>query len=923
MTHAKTFYIIDGMSYIFRAFFALPPLTNSKKFPTGAIYGFNNMLLKLMREKKPDYLAVVFDRPEPTHRKIKYQEYKAQREAAPEDLVKQIEPIKNIVRAHQVPLLEMAGYEADDIIATLAKRFAKQGIHVYVVSGDKDLMQLIHDHVCMYDPMKDKIIREPEVVEKFGVKPNQVRDLLALMGDSSDNIPGIAGIGPKTAATLLNQYHTLDGVYQHVEELKGKQKEKMEQGKDAAYLSQDLATLHDNLDLNYSLDDFKAVFVGAGLPRPDQLKQLYQEYDFHKLLQEISVGASASGGRPPIAGGADRRALGIGGTRGAEPVTPPLQLEWNYDKYELIDTLTKWQQLYQKLQNQKEFALDTETDSLNFISAKLVGISFALAEGEAYYLPLAHQQKTEVSLAAIRKDLTIILINPKIGKIFQNYKYDAHILKNIGMDILGLSMDTMIASYLLDPASEHNMDYLASRYFQHQTIKYKVVTEGKKDFSEVDLATAKNYSCEDADVTLRLHHQFKPMIEQENLNKVLYDIELPTSKVLLKMERAGILLDEPYLKKLSHQYQKQLIEIEAHIYQLAGSHFNIQSPKQLGKILFEDLKLPVIKKTKTGCSTDVEVLETLSTQHELPAKILAYRSLAKLLSTYIDALPLQINPQTGRVHTTYQQTIAETGRLSSVNPNLQNIPIRTEDGRKIRAAFIAAPGCYLLSADYSQIELRLLAHFSEDPHLMVSFAKNEDVHKLTASKIFGVALNQVTHEQRAVAKTVNFGVIYGQSPFGLSKQLGISQSDAKKYIDQYFLEYPGVQVYRKKILDLAKQELEVRTLFSRRRKVLEMASPNQMLRGMAERLAFNTVLQGTAADLMKLAMIHLDEALEQAQLKTKILLQVHDELVLEVPEAELQQVQQLTKKYMENVFPLKVPLQVNIGFGKNWDEAHS
>jgi len=882
----KILYLIDGSSFIFRAYFALPKLTNSKGFPTSAIYGFNNMLQKLIREKNPHYLGVVFDRPEPTFRKEAFAAYKAQREEMPGELAQQIPYIKKLVEAWNLTCLELPGFEADDIIGTLAKRFTD--IPMVVVTGDKDLMQLVDKRVSLYDPMKDKNIGEKEVLEKFGVSPQRVIEVLGLAGDTSDNIPGVQGIGPKTAANLIQTYGNIEAVYANLDKIKGKQKERLEQDKAKAFLSKKLATLHTDVPLTCTLDALE-----RKPPHEEQLQALYQEFEFTRLLQN----------------------------------TPPKPSSDSFEQlpkanYHLVDSEPLLTKLIEQLTRAKNFSFDTETDSLVALQANLVGLSFAVAPGEAYYLPVGHHTSQPLKLKETLEQLKPLFANPDLTKVAQNFKYDAHVLMNYGIEVRGLSMDTMIASYLLDPASSHSLDFLAQHFLNHRNIPFSQVVPKTKTFADVELNLAKDYSCEDADVTLRLSQLFVEKLPQEQLTSMLHDIELPTTYVLLKMERAGIKIDIDFLQGLKQEYQQKLTQIETEIFQLAGTHFNIQSPKQLGKILFETLTLPTQKKNKTGFSTDVSVLEELAKIHPLPQKILDYRSLAKLISTYIDALPQQVNPHTGRVHTTYNQTIAETGRLSSTDPNLQNIPIRTEEGRKIRRAFITEPGWVLLSADYSQIELRILAHLSEDPELLSAFQQNLDVHRLTAAKIFNIDPQTVTNEQRAIAKTVNFGVIYGQTPYGLSSQLKIPQSEAKLYIDQYFQKYQKVKTYRDQVLMTARQTKEVRTLLGRRRHVPDIEHRNQALRQMAERFAFNTVLQGTAADIIKLAMIRLDQKLTSTQSQAGLLLQVHDELVVESPQAEIPQVKEMIREAMEGVYPMKVALKVSIGVGPNWDEAH-
>jgi len=886
MAKEPTVYIIDGSSYIFRAYFAIRALSNSKGLPTNATLGFTQMILRLIKDEDPKNLVMVFDSKEPTFRKKKYQQYKANREVPPEDLVPQFDYIKKVTRALNIPLLEKPGFEADDIIATLVRKVLPRKAKAVIVSGDKDLMQLVNDDVVMLDTMKGKRTGVQGVLEKFGVAPDKVIDVQALAGDSSDNVPGVPGIGPKTASQLIQEFGSLDGVYENLDSLKGKKKENLEENKEQAYLSQWLVTLTDQVPLDITFEQ-----MARQAPKKEECRKLFEELEFHRLLESF--------GKPS-------EALSRKG-------------------YQLINKPDTFKKFLSKLKSAKLFSFDTETTSLEISQAKLVGLSIGIKAGEAYYLPVGHQTgESQLELGPTLEALKPILENPKIGKVAQHFKYDAGVLQRYGIQVRGLQCDTLLASYLLDPAGSHKLDFLSQKYLNHKMISFEEVTGKKKDgdFSQVSLEKASDYSGEDSDVTLQLGEIFSQKLKKENLQKILIELEQPLSEILLKMEVWGVLIDKRFLEKLQKEFSTRLQDSEKEIYKLAGEEFNIQSPKQLGVILFDKLDLPVVKKTKTGNSTDVEVLTVLSAQHDLPREILNYRSLAKLKSTYIDALLTQMDVKTGRVHTHYNQSVAETGRLSSTNPNLQNIPIRTEDGAKIRQAFIAEPGFILVSADYSQIELRVVAHLSGDAVLLKAFAQGDDVHRITAAGIFGVEEKKVTPEMRASGKTLNFAVIYGQTPFGLSNQLGVSQKEAKQYIENYFEKYKGVRKFRDQVLEEARQKGEVRTLMGRRRFVPDIHSKNFGARSFAERIAFNSVVQGTAADIIKKAMIAIDGEMVGEGLKSRMLLQVHDELVFEVKTSEMTKMRKLIKKNMEGVVKFKVPLTVEIGEGQNWAEAH-
>ncbi len=898
----KRLFLIDASGYIFRAYYAIRPLSNSKGLPTNALYGFTTMLLKLLEDQKPDLVGVVFDVARKTFRNDLYPAYKANRSEPPADLVPQFPYFRKIVKALSLPVLELANYEADDVIGTIACQMEKKEIETIVVSGDKDLMQLVDDSIYIYDPMKDKWIREPEVVERFGVPPNQVIDILGLAGDTSDNIPGVPGVGEKTAMKLVQEYGPIESIIENAAKIPGKLGEKIREHAAQAILCKKLATVMKEVPITYDLETFH-----RNKPHADELKTLFEELEFKKLLVDLTEPSSST----------------------STPASPAPKLSAN--EYCLVQTEEKLDFVVSRLSTLQKFSFDTETTSIDALQAKLVGISLGLGNGESYYLPIGHtaslfsNHEPQLSLAMVREKLKPVFENKNIAKVAQNAKYDLHVLNHHGIQVYGVSEDTLIASYLIDPDSRHNLDILAQHYLNHQTIKYEDVTgTGKKQisFAEVALDKARDYSCEDADVTLRLHDILSPLLAAHDLEKVYRNIEIPLIEVLQKMEGHGVLLDVAFLKRTSDDYGVRLQQVEEEVYEKAGKRFNLGSPKQLAQILFEDLKLPVVRKTKTGYSTDVDVLTELAKVHEVPRLLMTHRSLSKLKSTYLDALISLVHPETGRVHTTFNQTIAASGRLSSSDPNLQNIPIRSEEGKKIREAFIAAEGCVLMSADYSQIELRLLAHFSKDPVLVKAFEDDLDIHRATASRIFNVPESDVTSNMRSVGKTVNFAVLYGQGAYSLSQQLEVSVSEAEKYIRNYFEEYASVSQLKETILAEAVQKKETRTLFGRLRKCPEINSSNKNVRAMTERTAFNTVFQGSAADLIKKAMIDIHHEISEKFPSAKMLLQVHDELVFEVEDKDVVPFKSCIKALMENVEKLAVPLRVDVGVGKNWAEAH-
>ncbi len=883
------FYIIDGNSYIYRAFYAIRGLSTSSGLPTNAVFGFANMLLKVVKEKNPEFLAVVFDPKGPTRRHLEFKDYKAHRPPMPIDLVPQIPYIHRLVDAFRIPVFIQEGQEADDVIATLARKAEAQRMDITIVTGDKDILQLIGPHIRVYDTLKEKVYESKDVEERFGVPPDRVVEIMGLMGDASDNIPGVPGIGEKTAQTLIKEYGTIENLLARADEIKRpKLRESLREFAHIARLSRELALLRSDVPLDVDYERLK-------MKPPDSaaLLGLLKELEFTALLKYVAL----------------------------EP-----DQEATYITILEESTL---QSLLHALSTAEEFCFDTETTSLDPLQAELVGISFSLTHHKAYYLPLGHkypgapnQITTDHALTALKP----LMENPAIKKIGQNIKYDLLVLSNYAIAVQGISFDTMIASYLLNPGKpSHGLDAIALEYLNYKTITYAEVTgTGKKQisFSAVDVKTATRYSGEDADIALRLKQKLAQMLQEQNLDKLFRELEMPLMEVLADMERAGVKIDPIVLNAISHKLEREINNIEIIIYELAGMTFNINSPKQLAEILFGKLQLAPQKKTKTGFSTNVDVLEELAHIHPLPAEILKYRTLAKLKSTYVDALPAMINPRTGRLHTSLNQTVTATGRLSSSDPNLQNIPIRTDLGREIRRAFIAEPGASLLSADYSQVELRILAHLSGDTALIKTFQEDEDIHTRTASEIFSLAPEEITSEMRRKAKAVNFGIIYGISAFGLAQDIGVSNNEAKRYIDSYFSRYPRVREFINQIISDAKTKGYVTTLFGRRRFIPEIASSTAAVRSFGERTAVNTPIQGTAADLIKLAMINIQSELKQRKLRSQMILQVHDELVFEVPDDEIETMKQLVKEKMEGALALSIPIKVDMGVGKNWDEAH-
>jgi len=892
MTKDKTIYLIDGTAYIHRAYHAIRGLANSKGLPTNAVFGFTRMLIKLMEDRSPEYIGMFFDAKGPTFRHEMYKEYKANRPSMPEDMAVQIPYIKKVTAAFNLPIIEMQGYEADDLIGTLARRAEKKGYHVVMVTGDKDFMQLVTGRTAIWDPMKENTIDLETIREKFGVEPHQMVDVQGLSGDTTDNIPGVPGIGPKTALELVKTYHSMQELYKKLDTItKKKQRENLENFRDQAFLSRELVTINTAVPVDMELAAFKVT-----APDKKKLAELYKNLEFRQLQQSV-----------------------------------PEQADLSQKDYQAVMDMDGLSKLISQLENSGRFALDTETTSTDPMQAKLVGLSFATEADRAFYIPCAHNYlgaPQQLDLQKVLAQLKPVLENPAIKKIGQNIKYDWMVLVRHGIDLQGVTFDTMLASYLLNPSKRaHNLDQIALDFLDHKTITYtQVAGKGKNalTFSQVPVDKAIPYACEDADITLMAYEVLMPGLKELNLTELMETVEMPLVPVLMRMEMRGTGIDVDRLHELSKSFKQALDALEGSIHGLAGETFNINSSRQMGRILFEKLQLPVQKKTKkkTGYSTDVNVLTALAEYHELPALILKHRTLAKLKSTYADALIELVNPDTGRIHTSYNQTVAATGRLSSSNPNLQNIPIRTEEGRKIRQAFIPRKDWHLVSADYSQVELRILAHCSADEILIKAFQNDEDIHTRTACEVFQIDPESMTAELRRQAKAINFGIIYGMSAFGLSRQLDISNKMAKTYIDHYFARYRGVKRFMDQTITDARKTCRTSTLLGRIRLLPDIESKNVMVRQAAERTAINTPIQGSAADLIKLAMIKVDAALTEKNLAAAMLLTVHDELVFEVPPDELEAVTGLVREIMEGVWELKVPLKVNVACGKNWDQAH-
>ena len=892
---SKPLILVDGSSYLYRAFHAMPSFNNSQGFPTGAVYGVVNMLKKLLNDYNPEQIAVVFDAKGKTFRDDMYEQYKANRSAMPTDLVLQVEPIHEAVRALGLPIIMVEGVEADDVIGTLAKAAAAAGQSTLISTGDKDLAQLVDQHITLVNTMTGSVLNPQTVPEKFGIPAELIIDYLALVGDSIDNVPGVPQVGPKTAVKWLQQYGSLDNIVTHAHEIKGKVGETLRNSFSQLELSKRLVTIKLDVPLEVTFDNLK-----RNEPDKNTLLKIYQKMEFKSWLNEL--------------------------------------LEKNVDQnsqqkhlaYETVTTEKQFDSWLKKLSQAELFAFDTETTSLEYMNARIVGVSFAIEPGKAAYVPLAHDYDnapTQLKLEDVLQKLKPILENPAIKKVGHNIKYDMEVLANHDIHLQGIAFDTMMHSYILDSSSNtHDMDSMALKYLGWRTIRYEdVAGKGAKQisFNQVTLEKAAPYASEDADVTLQLHQKLWPKLSGQTGLKHIYEkIEVPLIGVLARMERHGVYVDAAKLQAQSVELEQRLVEIEAAAYDMAGTAFNLNSPKQLQEILFSKLQLPVLQKTPTGQpSTADPVLQELAMDYPLPKLIIEYRSLSKLITTYTKKLPEQINQTTGRIHTSYNQTGAATGRLSSSDPNLQNIPVRMAEGRRIRQAFLAAPGHKIISADYSQIELRIMSHISEDPALLNAFERNLDIHQSTAAEVLGIPLEQVTSEQRRSAKAVNFGIIYGMSAFGLAKQLGIERHEAQDYIDKYFARYPRIKEYMENTRAQAHSTGYVETLSGRRLYLPDINSSQIMRQRGAERAAINAPLQGTAADIIKRAMISLDQWIHDKNIDARMIMQVHDELVFEVADNEVVRLIDTIREHMMKAAELKVPLLVSIGVGDNWDAA--
>ncbi|OKB65246.1 DNA polymerase I [Serratia marcescens] len=922
--------LVDGSSYLYRAYHAFPPLTNSAGEPTGAMYGVLNMLRSLLLQYQPSHVAVVFDAKGKTFRDELFAEYKSHRPPMPDDLRAQIEPLHSMVKAMGLPLLVTPGVEADDVIGTLALEAEKAGHAVLISTGDKDMAQLVTPNVTLINTMNNTILGPQEVCDKYGIPPALIIDFLALMGDSSDNIPGVPGVGEKTAQALLQGIGGLDALYGNLDSIatlsfRGAKTmaAKLEQNKEVAYLSYKLATIKTDVEL-----DLTCAELTVSAPDVDTLQQLFKQYEFKRWLADVEAGVWLE----------SKKGAGVKATAAAKPAAvaeapkAPAEAKLSQDGYiTILDeaTFTDW---LARLKKAEVFAFDTETDGLDTLTANLIGLSFAIAPGEAAYLPVAHDYldaPAQLDRAYVLEALKPLLEDEKALKVGQNLKFDMSLLARYGIEMRGIAYDTMLESYVLDSVGgRHDMDSLADRYLGHKTITFEEIAgKGKNQltFNQIALEQAAPYAAEDADVTLQLHLAMWPQLKQSaELLTVFNEIEMPLLPVLSHIERTGVLIDPAILSAHSQELAKRLAELEAQAHELAEEPFNLASTKQLQAILYEKQKLPVLKKTPGGApSTNEEVLAELALDYPLPKVILEYRGLAKLKTTYTDKLPLMINPVSGRVHTSYHQAVTATGRLSSSDPNLQNIPVRNDEGRRIRQAFIAPEGYRIVAADYSQIELRIMAHLSQDEGLLKAFAEGKDIHRATASEVFGVPLDKVTGEQRRSAKAINFGLIYGMSAFGLARQLGIPRGEAQRYMDLYFERYPGVLDYMERTRQQASEQGYVSTLDGRRLYLPDVRSSNAMRRKAAERAAINAPMQGTAADIIKRAMIEVDAWLQgQEQPLVRAIMQVHDELVFEVHESVIEEASQRIRQLMEGSMTLAVPLKVDVGVGMNWDEAH-
>jgi DNA polymerase-1 len=919
MTEKAPLILVDGSSYLYRAFHALPPLTNSKGLPTGAVKGVINMMRRLQKDYPNSTTAVIFDAKGKTFRDDIYSDYKANRPPMPDELRSQIQPIHDVIRAMGMPLISIEGVEADDVIGTYAVQATEKKQPVVISTGDKDIAQLVNEHISLVNTMTDTELDREGVIAKFGIPPELIIDFLALLGDKSDNIPGVPGVGEKTALGLLQGLGGLDSIYQRLEEVETlsfrgakTMAAKLEEHRELAYLSYQLATIKTDVEVELAVDE-----LANQAADKDKLLSLFIDLEFKTWINELSGDVAPAQSKPV--------------SPDVEANSQPSVVAPSTINYETLLDQQQFSNWLQKLQNSQLIAVDTETTSLDYMVADLVGISVAVEAGEAAYIPFGHDYlgvPQQLSRDTVLEAIKPILEDPKIKKVGQNLKYDASVLAQHGIDLTGIAYDTMLESYVINSvATRHDMDSLAQHYLDQSTTSFtEIAGKGASQltFNQIALEQAGPYAAEDADITLRLHQALWPQVKAELPLKTLFEeIELPLIKVLSRIERTGALVDDTLLFQQSQELAERLAELETQAWELAGQQFNLASPKQLAEILFTKLDIPVIKKTAKGApSTKEEVLQELALDYPLPKVLLEHRGLAKLKSTYTDKLPTMINPTTKRIHTSYHQAGTATGRLSSSDPNLQNIPIRTTEGRRVRQAFIAPEGHRLIAADYSQIELRIMAHLSGDKNLLKAFEQGQDVHRATAAEVFGVNLAQVTTDQRRSAKAINFGLIYGMSAFGLAKQLNIGRKQAAEYIELYFQRYPGVQDYMNQVRHSAAEKGYVETHFGRRLYLPEINSRNGMLRQAAERTAINAPMQGTAADIIKLAMINVDNWLRNQKLKSRMIMQVHDELVLEVPESEHQQVIFGIKECMEHAASLQVRLVVDVGVGNNWDEAH-
>ncbi len=926
MSNEKKLFLLDAYALIFRAYYAFikNPRYNSKGLNTSAILGFTNTLDEILKKEKPTHIAVVFDPPTGNFRSEIFPEYKAHRDATPEDIIKSVPHIKEIIKAYNIPIYEIPGFEADDTIGTLAKKAEKAGFTTYMMTPDKDFGQLVSDKIFMYKPKRSgndaEVLGKKEICEKYGIEnPEQVIDILAIWGDTADNIPGIPGVGEKTSMKLIQKYKTAEGIYEHLNELKGKQKENVENSKDLVKLSKELVTI--SLDVPV---EFNEKELEINKPDYSKLEELFKNLEFNALAKRIIPGKQEVVSQGSLFGNTETKTEQNTNTESYNSFKNIYNSEHNYL---LLETEEDIKNLVSKLEKTKEFCFDTETTGTDPHRAELVGISFSYRKYEAYYIPFSEDTEKTNSILSLLKP---ILENSQIKKIGQNIKYDIIVLANYDINVSGKLFDTMLAHYLLEPAKRHNMTVLAQTYLNYNPVSIETLI-GKKGKNQLSMRTVpldkiKEYAGEDADITLRLKETLeKELAKDEKLKKLAEDVEFPLVYVLADMEKNGIKISTEKLKNYEKELTERIEKTESKIYELAGTKFNIASPKQMGIILFETLKITdKPKKTKTGqYATGEDELQKLKDKHEIINLILDYRGLAKLLSTYVRALPELINPKTGKIHTSYNQAVTATGRLSSTNPNLQNIPIRTEDGKKIREAFIPSDKEHILfAADYSQIELRIMAHLSQDKNMLEAFNNKEDIHASTAAKIFGVKLEDVTKEMRSKAKSANFGIIYGISTFGLSQNLNIPRSEAKELIDGYFATYPDVKTYMDKSIKVAREKGYVSTILGRKRQLLNINSRNSLLRSNDERNAINAPIQGTAADIIKIAMINCFSRLKKENIKAMPVLQVHDELVFDVPKNELEKTKQIVIEEMESAVKLSVDLIVDTNFGENWLVAH-